>query len=190
MEASFPKALVLVALSSYASVYCRVATEVRETTVEDPEVRQLLKTAAGSPLRRSEFSPLPRDGAIGVVRRGVRERTRHWADVDVSLAIMDERGSHEWNFALVDGNPRLVCESQAIYGPNTWVLAEGPSQERVILASGSGGACATGQGFRAVHLGSGGLRAVEPTVACERVRQWASKGQAGTGACDLTAPVR
>lgn len=138
----------------------------------DPEVRRLLAAAERSPLRRAPFSPLPQSGDVGVARRPRGQRTGAWSQIEVSLVTMDTHGSHEWDFALMNGEAELVCETQTALGPGGWRFPEGPARERVIFASGVGGACIDRAGLRAFHVAKDGAQALEIEAACELVRSW------------------
>jgi hypothetical protein len=132
-----------------------------------------------------EFSPLPRDGNVGIVKRHGRERKGDWTEVEIALAVFSRRGWHEWDFSIVDGKPNLVCEAEVIYGPRSWNQPTGTVhvQEQIGFASGTGGACGPGQGFRTKHLTDKGWNEIGPEAACLVLRDWESKGLGGSGTC-------
>jgi hypothetical protein len=145
---------------------------LRQTTANDPEVRQLFAVAAESPLRQAEFGALSTEGSLAVIRLRREERRDHWASVEVSLITTDRHGWHEWNFGAKEGRLTLLCESMAAYGPNVWRFEDGPAREKVYLASGTGGACVEGTGFTAAHLESDGLKLVPIDRAVALAGEW------------------
>jgi hypothetical protein len=162
--------------------------DIRETTAADEEVRGLIATASTSPLSRPEFDAPPTTGPMHVMRRSQRAMVGHWSGIEVTLIASDEHGSHEWNFTNPNGQLRLVCESQTVFGPSVWKFKEGPAREKVFFMSGTGGACVAGSGFRTLHLTAAGMEQVPVDRAVALAREW--RGRAPENGRSLQDGVR